>query len=169
MDRQLEAKAPDIIPDQMLIGHGIYTIEVIRDEGHGPKVIQRRVVHNTVVNEGKKQIMRIAAGLNPSVFDHFRIGTSGAVPSTTDTNVKSPVASTLKTCTVITISGTRTLQLMYSYISGGGSISATGIKEVAVLNRLTTPGGSAMSRATFTAVNKTTSDKLKITYSVRIT
>jgi hypothetical protein len=61
------------------------------------------------------------------------------------------------------------LILVISYPSGGGSISATNIAEVAVLSENTSPGGSAYSRAVFTAVTKTTSDKLKITYKVQIT
>jgi len=149
---------------------GVFTIEVIRDGKHGPEVIQRREIHNLVVLTGKQQIWRIASGLNASVFDHFRIGTCGVAPTGSQTNVVSPVTGTLKTCTTLSLlAGTRTFQMMYSYISGAGSKSATGIKEVAVLNRLTTPGGSALARGTFTAVNKTTSDKLKITYQCRIT
>lgn len=140
---------------------GVFTLEVIRDGKNGPEVIQRRVFHNTVVNTGKQQLWRIASGLNPSVYDHFRIGTSGAAPTSVQTNVLSPVTSTLRTCSSISLlNGTRTFQLVYSYASGAASISATNIKEVAVLNRLTTPGGSMLARGTFTGVNKTTSDKL---------
>ena len=67
------------------------------------------------------------------------------------------------------LAGTRTFQLVISYPSGAGSKSATGIKEVVVLNQNTSPGGSALMRAVFSSVNKTTADKLKLTYNVRIT
>ena len=61
---------------------------------------------------------------------------------------------------------------LYDQIFGlaGGSLSATGIGEVAVLDQQTTPGGSMMARVVLSpVVNKTTSDKLKITYKCRIT
>jgi hypothetical protein len=148
---------------------GIVCVELLRKINGKDTVIDRRDVKNTVVNSGKKQILRMAAGLNLAVFDNFRIGTSGAAVASNQTNVLSPVASTRKTANSITISGTRTLQLVISYPSGGGSISANGIQEVVILNQNTSPGGCCLMRATFTSVNKTTSDKLKISYSLRIT
>jgi len=148
---------------------GFLTVEVIRDGKNGPTVLQRRV-HNLVVNTGKRQTWRQACGLNVNDWDQFRIGTCGVAANSAHTNVVSPVASTINTADSKTLlSATRTYQMVVSYPSGGGSISATGIKEVVVLNQNTSPGGSALMRAVFTAVNKTTADKLKLTYSVRIT
>ena len=147
---------------------GYVDVEVIRDGADGPVVIQRRRVHNLVVNSGKRQTWRQASGLNANDWDQFRIGTNGGAAASGQTNVISRVAGTLKTADLKTMSG-RTFQLMISYPSGAGSISAANIQEVAVLNQHTSPGGSALMRAVFTAVNKTTADKLKLTYSVRIT
>ena len=149
---------------------GYVTIEVIRDGRNGPEVIHRQVSHNLVVNTGKKDIWRIAAGLNTKWFDQFRIGTSGVAAGSADTNVKSPVTGTLVTAdSKSLLAATRTMQWVVSYPSGGGSKSATDIQEVCLLQENTSPGGTAMMRAVFTAVTKTTSDKLKITYSARIT
>lgn len=148
---------------------GFVTIEVIRDSADGPKVIQRRHVHNLVVNTGKRQTWRQAAGLNTNIWDQMRVGTCGVAANSSQTNVVSPVTGTLVTADSITLlAGTRTYQVVYSLPSGGGSKSATNIQEVCVLNQNTSPGGSALMRATFTPVNKTTTDKLKITYNVRI-
>lgn len=148
---------------------GFAVVEVIRDGKDGPKVIHREVTHNLVVNTGKRQTWRQASGLNANDWDQFRIGTCGAAANSGQTNVISPVTGTLNTADAKTLlAGTRTFQLVVSYPSGGGSKSATGIKEVVVLNQNTSPGGSALMRAIFTAVNKTTADKLKITYNVRI-
>ena len=148
---------------------GFVEVEVIRDGKDGPQVIQRRR-HNLVVNTGKRQTWRQASGLNPNDWDQFRIGTCGVAPNSGQTNIISPVTGTLITADSKTLlAGTRTFQLVVSYPSGGGSKSATGIQEVVVLNQNTSPGGSALMRATFTPVNKTTADKLKITYNVRIT
>lgn len=146
---------------------GYFTIEVIRDGKSGPEVLERRYVKNLVVNTGKKQTWRMSSGLSTKVWKFMRIGTSPAAAGSGDTNVKSPVTGTLKTVNSQTMSG-RTYQVVYSYPSGAGTKSATGISEVCILNQHTSPGGSALNRSTFTAVNKTTADKLKITYSVRI-
>lgn len=145
-----------------------YIVEVIRDSRDGPKVIDRREVSNVVTAIGKKNILRLAAGLTTKNMDQMRIGTSGAAATSNQTNVLSPVAGTLTTVDSKTMSG-RTLQLVNSYPSGGGSISATGIREVAILSQQTSPGGSCFSRAVFAAVNKTTADKLKITYQAHHT
>lgn len=149
---------------------GWVDVEVIRDSGDGPKVIKHVRAHNLVVNVGKRQTWRQAAGLNANDWDQFRIGTCGAAAGSAQTNVLSPVTGTINTADLKTLlAGTRTFQLVVSYPSGAGSKSATGIKEVVVLNQNTSPGGSALMRAIFSAVNKTTADKLKLTYNVRIT
>lgn len=149
---------------------GYIDIEVIRDGKNGPEVISRQRVPNLIVNTGKRQIWRQATGLNTKVFNFFRIGTSSQAANSGQTNLTSPVTGTLKTADSKTLlSGTRTMQWVISYPSGGGTKSATGIKEVCLFNQHTSPGGSALMRATFTAVNKTTADKLKITYSARVT
>jgi len=149
---------------------GIITIEVIRDGKSGPEVVDKREVHNLIVNTGKRQIWRQATGLNAKVFNFIRIGTSSQAANSGQTNLTSPITGTLKTCDSKTLlSGTRTMQWILSYPSGGGTKSATNIQEVCLFNQHTSPGGSALMRATFTAVNKTTHDKLRITYSARVT
>ena len=150
---------------------GFLEVEVIRANRRGdPEVVARRLSHNLIVNTGKRQLWRIASGLNAKVFDQGRIGTSGAAANSGQTNLLSPVTGTLQTVDSKSLeSGTRTHQWVWSYPSGGGSKSATGIDEAVILNENTSPGGSALMRSTFTAVNKTESDKLKITYRARIT
>lgn len=149
---------------------GIFTIEVLRDGKNGPEVLQRRVAPNLVVNTGKRQLWRSATGINTKIFDTMRIGTSGVAANSGQTNVVSPVTGTINTVDLMTLlSGTRTMQWVISYPSGGGTKSATNIREVVILNQNTSPGGSALSRSTFTAVNKTTADKLRITYRARVT
>jgi hypothetical protein len=149
---------------------GVYTIEVIRDGKNGPEVLERRVAPNLIVNTGKRQIWRMSSGIISNHFGYMRIGTSGGAAASGNTNVTSPVTGTLKTATTITLlSGTRTMQWVISYPSGSGSKSATNIKEVVVMNSHTTPGGSALSRSVFSAVSKTTADKLRITYRARVT
>ena len=150
---------------------GYIEAEVIRDGKRGPEVIRRVVSSNLVVNTGKRQIWRIASGLNTKFFDQMRIGTSGAAPNSGQTNILSPVTGTLVTVDSRTLeAATRTMQWLISYPSGTTIVkSATNIQEVTLLNENTSPGGSAMMRSTFTSVNKTRADKLRITYRARIT
>lgn len=149
---------------------GYVTIEVIRDGKNGPEVIDRRVTHNLIVNSGKEQIWRLAAGNQTNIFDQMRIGTSSQAAASNQTNLTTPVTGTLVTVdSKSLLAATRTMEWVVSYPSGGGSKSATNIQEVVMLNQNTSPGGSCMMRAVFTAVNKTTADKLKITYNARIT
>lgn len=165
-----DVKSVATVAEESMETLGIYTIEVLRDGKNGPEVIQRREVPNLVVNTGKRQIWRMSSGLSTKVFAFMRIGTSSGAANSGQTNLLSPVTGTLKTVDSKTLlAGTRTFQLIISYPSGGGTKSATGIKEVVVMNQHTSPGGSALSRSTFTGVNKTTADKLRITYKSRVT
>jgi hypothetical protein len=157
------------VNDGMKVGPNIVTVEVIRDGPRGPEVIQRRKSHNVVVLSGKKQIWRLVTGNQTNLFDQMRIRTSGAAATSNQTNVLSEVTGTLVTADSMTMASGRTQQWVVSYASGAGSKSAAGIEEVVILNQNTSPGGSCMMRATFTAVTKTTADKLKITYEARIT
>lgn len=151
---------------------GTVICEVIRDTPFGPRTISRREAHNLIVNTGKRQIWRQATGLNSKVFNFIRIGINSAAAGSADTNVKTAIASTLHTMDSKTLlSGTRTMQWTRSYPSGAGGtiISVAAIKEVTLLNQLTSPGGSALMRTVFTNVAKTKADKLKITYRARVT
>lgn len=155
---------------------GFVTIEVIRDNAAGsPQVVARRISHNLIVNTGKRQLWRIASGLSTNVFDQGRIGTSGAAANSGHTNILTPLTTadgggSLQTVDSKSLeAGTRTHQWVWSYPSGASTISAPGIDEACILNQNTSPGGSALMRSVFTAVNKTTNDKLKLTYRARIT
>jgi len=160
------------VEDELKHVGGKIIVEVIRDGKNGPEVIARRENHNLVVLTGKKQLLRLGSGLQAKFFDQMRIGTSPAAPTSGDTNVKSPIAGTLNTVPTAarSLNDGRTHEWVISYPSGGGSISANGIAEVCMLNENTSPGGSALMRALITpTVNKTTLDKLKITYRLRVT
>ena len=168
MSKRAISSVVDGVPNDDIGGY--VTVEVLRDGKHGPEVLERRVTHNLIVNVGKRQIWRVASGLSSTVFDQMRIGTSAVAANSAHTNIISPVTGTLNTVdSKSLLAGTRTMQWVISYPSGAGSKSATNIREVVMLNQNTSPGGSAMMRAVFTGVNKSSSDKLKITYSARIT
>lgn len=162
--------SPSIVTDEVP-GDGFggwVEAEVIRDGPRGPEVIRRTISHNLVVNAGKRQAWRVLCGLNSKTFDQIRIGSGSAAPNSANTNLQTPIANTLNTVDSKTISG-RTGELLISYPSGGGTITAT-VKEMVVLNENTSPGGSALARALLSPiVTKTTADKLRIRYRFRIT
>ena len=147
---------------------GFATLEVISPDGRGGHHVKARIkTHNLVVNTGKIELWRRAMGLQPNVFNQFRIGVNGTTPQSGDTNVITPVAGSLVTADLLTMVG-RTAQMVVSYPSGAGSISIANIQEVAVLNDNVSPGGDALMRAVFNPVSKTLGDKLKIVYEARI-
>ncbi|HEU02477.1 hypothetical protein LCGC14_0273630 [marine sediment metagenome] len=173
--------APDI--EEVIYGRdcddigGLATVELIRDTPRGPEVRTRYQVwvkkrhagHNLIVNSGKVQIWRRVMGLQPDIFDQFRIGTSGAAAASGQTNVLSPVAGSILTADNLSVlAGTRSAQWDVSYPSGVASLSAANIREVCLLNSNTSPGGSCMMRALFAPLTKTEADKLRIVYQARI-
>lgn len=166
MDNQNPQTPSDDIPFE----GGTVLVDLIRTGKHGPKVVRRQRTHNLIVNTGKRQLWRVATGLSTSVYRFMRIGTSAVAAASGQTNVITPVTGTLKTVdTRSLLSGTRTMQWVISYPSGAGTKSATNIREAVLMNQRTSPGGSAMMRIVFTAVNKTTADKFRLTYRARLT
>jgi len=165
----MEARLLEEVLESKKFG-GYVTMDLIRDDADGnPKVVSSQTVHNTVVNQGKSETWRMAANLNTDAWDQFQIGTSGAAVTSVQTALLSPVANTNVTAdTISVLAATRTYQMEISYPSGGGSISAANIQEVIVKNQNTSGTGEILMRATFSPVNKQESDKLRITYSVRI-
>ena len=150
---------------------GYVDIEVWRTGKHGPVLIQKERSHNLITNVGKKYIWRRMANNDATntapIFDHFRVGASSAAATSGGTGLTTPVAGTIQTVDTKTFSSGRTFQWMMSYAVG--DLSAAAIKEVALYNKQTSPGGSSMMRCVFATVTMTLADKLKITYSARCT
>lgn len=152
-----------------LHAQGVFTVEVIRDGKNGPEVIQRVVAKNTVVSQGKKQLWRMCSGMSTKQFKFMRAGSSSLAVASAHTDVQTIITGSHKTCTTITMTGARTFRLVLSYVSGGGTLSAA-FKEIAIVNTITNTGFSSLCRALLSpVVNKTTADKLKVTYDVKIT
>lgn len=167
MDTNQSSSQQSDVENVAMQGHLL--VEVIRDTRDGPKVIHRQCRPNIIVTTGKKYLLQIASGLVASKLIKFgRAGINSAAAVVGDTNVKTAITGTLKTITSITMSG-QTLVLVWSYASGGGTKSAA-FKEIAILSQRTTPGGTALARVVLSPLaTKTTADKLKLTYSVKVT
>ena len=155
--------------EELSLEGGYFTVEVIRDRGNGPEVIRRVDGKNIVLNAGKKQTFRMSSGLSSKAWKWFQLGKSSAAVSSGDAGVKPAITSTIKTNSSQTMSG-RTYTIVVSYPSGAGSLSAAAIKEFAVNNTLTSASHTSLCHALISpVVAKTTADKLKITYNIRIT
>ena len=159
--------------EEELIG-GYVDVEVWRDGKHGPVLMQHTRSHNLITNAGKKHIWELASGHKATTFDQMRIGSGSAAATSGGTNLQTPIVGSLNTVDSKTLGTGRTFVWVNSYPSGsgtttGGILSFAAAKEVVIACQHTTPGGTCMMRCVFTAVAKTKADKLKITYSARIT
>lgn len=157
---------------------GYATVELIREGKDGPRVISRETVDNVVLNSGKRLTWLMSSGKDTRQWDYYRLGKSAvSAADTAFDNVKSAITDSLINIPSAqrTILAGRTFQWVISYIASGGGftgsnntiISSNSIQESVILNEGTSPGGSALMRITFTAVNKTRADKLKVTYTLR--
>lgn len=147
---------------------GFVLLEVIRDGKNGPEVIHSEEKHNLVVNTGKKSLLRKAANLSTKYFKFMRIGANSAAATSGGTNVVTAITNTLKTVDLVTIDAGRTVKWVMSLPSGGGSKSFAAAKELVILDQHTSPGGSALCRVVFGSVAKSTSDKIRWTYKLRV-
>jgi len=99
-----------------------------------------------------------------TAFDYIAIGTGTTAPSATDTALVSEQQRAAATGTRVTTTVTNeTLQLVKDAFSFSGSYAIT---EVGVFNAST--GGTMLSRSTFSAVNVTANDTLKVTVKIQV-
>ena len=145
---------------------GHFKLELIRDGN----VITRREGHNVVVVGGKAKLANRAFSNSPAIFQYMQLGTGGTAATSAQTNVLTPLSSgTLaarQTAQTIAMSGTRTAKWEHTWTAG--EFAANNVQEVGLFNALTTSGGDMMARFVFTAVNKSSADTLKITWTLKI-
>ena len=99
-----------------------------------------------------------------TAFDYIAIGTGTTAPSATQTALVSEQQRAAATGTRVTTSVTNdTLQLVKDAFSFSGSYAIT---EVGVFN--SSSGGTMLSRSTFSAVNVTANDTLKVTVKIQV-
>lgn len=99
-----------------------------------------------------------------TAFDYIAIGTGTTAPSASDTTLASEQQRAAATGTRVTTTVTNdTLQLVKDAFTFSGSYAIT---EVGVFNAST--GGTMLSRSTFSAVNVTSNDTLKVTVKIQV-
>ena len=132
---------------------GKLKVELIRDG----KVIQTERVSNIIVTTGKGLVATLVAG-SGTAFSHMAIGTDNTTEVITDSALTSEVGRVTLTSKAVTAN-------VIDYIGDFPAGTGTGtIVEAGILNA--SSSGTMLNRATFSSVNKTASDALKITWSV---
>ena len=132
---------------------GKLKIQLIRDG----KVIQEEKVNNIIVTTGKALVASLVSG-SGTAFSYMAIGTDNTTEVVGDTTLTSEIGR------VVLTSKTAAANVI-SYIGDFPAGTGTGtITEAGVLNA--SSSGTMLNRATFSSVNKTASDALKITWDV---
>lgn len=134
---------------------GTITIELRGSDG---KLKEKREVKNMVVNTGRALIIDRLQGNTPNVCDYIAIGTGGTAAAAADTTLGTEVARAQGT---LSQPDAYTDRCTYTFPAGTGTGNIT---ESGRLNAAST--GTLIARQTFTAVNKTSSDSLQITYDL---
>jgi hypothetical protein len=120
----------------------------------------RRKVQNLIVTTGRGQVIdRLQAG-TPAVCDYIAIGTGATAAAAGDTALQTEVARGQGT---LTQPDAFTDRSVYTFAAGIGTGNIT---EAGRLNAAA--AGVLMGRQVFTAIPKTASDSLQITYDFTI-
>ncbi len=132
---------------------GKVKIQLIRNG----KVISEQTADNIIVTTGKALIATLISG-SGTTFTHMGIGSSNTTEVVGDSGLVSELGR------VILTSKTPTANVL-SYIGDFPAGTGTGtIQEAGLFNASTS--GTMLNRVTFSSVNKTASDALKITWDV---
>lgn len=140
---------------------GHVRLELIRDG----VVIDSRENCNLVVNTGKADMAKRLVVAPTKLYQYMKLGKSNTAANSAQTTLTS-VAGTRRTCNTAAMSGTRTAKFIRTFTTT--NFSATGIEEAMIGNQLTSAAGTMLARVTFTAINKTNSDTLKISWTVKV-
>ena len=132
---------------------GNLKIQLIRDG----KVVDERNVKNTIVTTGKALVATLISG-SGTAFSHMAIGTGSTSAVVGDSSLETETGRVTLTSKAVTTN-------VISYVGDFPAGTGTGtITEAGVLNA--SSSGTMLNRTTFSSVNKTASDALKITWDV---
>jgi hypothetical protein len=134
---------------------GTILVELFGPDG---KLKDRREVHNIVTNTGRQAIIDRLQGSTPAAAAFIAIGTGATAAAAADTTLQTEVARS-PSAAPLTQPDAHTDRCIDTFAAG------TGTGNITEAGRLTAnSGGVLMGRQVFTAVNKTASDSLQITY-----
>ena len=136
---------------------GTILIELFGPDG---QLKDRRKVRNLITTVGRGQVIDRLQAASPAVCDYIAIGTGATAAAAGDTILQTEVARGQGT---LTQPDAFTDRSVYTFAAG------TGTGNITEAGRLNAPSaGVLMGRQVFTAVNKTASDSLQITYDFTI-
>lgn len=157
----MNTKETNQTQDDDLFPVGTLTIEVHDEQGNLKDV---RKVKNTVVTSGKNFIagsMIKTTTDSPTAMTHMGIGTGVTAVNVADTSLGTANGARV---TFSTAAATSTNTV--TYVATFTSAYSGAITEAGVFNALT--GGTMLCRTVFSAVNKTTSDTITITWTITV-
>lgn len=132
---------------------GDLVIELIR-EG---QVVDKREVTNVITTNGVNLIATLVSG-SGTAFSDMAIGTDSTSESASDQTLGAEVGR-------VTLTSKNVSSATISYVGDFPAGTGTGsITEAGIFNA--SSNGTMLNRTTFSAVNKTASDALKITWNV---
>lgn len=145
---------------------GHVCLELIRDGN----VITRHEGKNLVVATGKNLLAHRLWKTTPRIIKYMQLGTGSTGATAADTGVATEIAATTsfagrQEVVSMTMSG-QTATWEHTWTAS--EFSANNVQEVGLFNSPTTGAGTMASRFVFTAVNKTKSDTLKITWKMAV-
>jgi len=133
---------------------GVVKLELIDADGNIKQTIEKP---NLITTAGKNLIATLIAG-SGTTFTHMGIGTSSTSPATGDTTLGSETGRVTLTSKAVTSNS-------IAYVGDFPAGTGTGtIVEAGIFN--SSSGGTMLNRATFSAISKSASDALKVTWTV---
>jgi hypothetical protein len=139
---------------------------VVERKDPAGRVLDRRVVRNTIVSAGQALLasfLAVGTAAGSTLWKALYIGTDTTAPITNDTNLGARtgvgVAGSLSSPSA------RVWQITAAFASSNPAGTAA-ISEAGVFDAVTTSGFTMWARQTFSVINKGASDNLNLTYSV---
>lgn len=121
---------------------------------------------NTVVTRGRREVLNIIrTGGNTDLFGYMAVGTSTTAPATGDTLLGSEIDRNA-IGTFDTTNLTSTTPSWAAVASWNTNEANTTLGEVGLFNSSGANSQTLLARATFSTINKTTSNTLTITYTI---
>ena len=120
-------------------------------------------VDNLVVAVGKNFIASRMIGTSPVVMSHMAVGTSTAIPATSDTTLGTEVGRAIFSVAAAAAGNVVTYTANFPAGVGTGALTEAGI-----FNASGAGAGTMLCRTTFPVVNKGASDTLTISWNVTV-
>lgn len=136
----------------------------LRDSRSG-RTVEHRFYNNTVVTAGRAWVLSriMSGGDTTNTISYIAVGTSVTAPTTSDTTL----GSEYYRAAVGTFSATNLSSNPPSWIaetSYNTNVANTTLGETGLFN--SSSGGTMLAHATFSTINKTTSNTLQINYTI---